>query len=90
MPNILYAGTEAYPKLTLLTMPPTGVCLVVAVLLTQDLTLILLTKKHKTKQKQELIYLKSKWRLIHCEEYMMCATASLIEKNICCVLLPAS
>ena len=34
-------------------IPPTGVCLVVAVGLTQDLTLILSTKKHHTKQNKE-------------------------------------
>ena len=33
--------------------PLTGVCLVVAVGLTQDLTLILLTKKHQTKQNKK-------------------------------------
>ena len=34
-------------------IPTTGVCLVVAVGLTQDLTLILSTKKHQTKQNKE-------------------------------------
>ena len=49
MPNILHPGTEACPKPTLLTIiiAPAGVCLVMAVLLTQDLTLILLTKNTK-------------------------------------------
>ena len=67
--------------------PLTGVCLVVAVGLTQDLTLILSTKKHQTKQtnkqkktKQEFIYCKSKWRGIHGEEDMLCLTTSLITK----------
>ena len=87
----------------------TGVCLVVAVGLTQDLKLILSTKKHQTKQNktkktkptQEFIYCKRKWRRIHCEEYMLCVTASnnILENaichgeammKICCVLLPAS
>ena len=67
--------------------PLTGVCLVVAVGLTQDLTLILSTKNtkqnktNKQKQpKQEFIYCKSKWRGIHGEEDMLCLTASLITK----------
>ena len=81
--------------------PLTGVCLVVAVGLTQDLALILSTKKHQTKQKQkqkqnknakkpqEFIYCKRGG--IHCEEYRLCATASnnilenAIGKKICCV-----
>ena len=33
--------------------PPTGVCLVVSGGLTQDLTLILSTKKHQTKQNKQ-------------------------------------
>ena len=36
-----------------LKIPTTGVCLVMAVGLTQDLTLILSTKKHQTKEKQQ-------------------------------------
>ena len=67
-----------------------GVCLVVAVGLTQDLTLVLLSEKKKEEKKkkkkkkkkttkntkQEFIYSKSEWRGIHWEEYMLCATAS--------------
>ena len=62
--------------------PPTGVCLVVAGGLTQDLTLILSTKKHQTKQNKEkktqarIHLLQKKWRGIHCDEYMLCITAS--------------
>ena len=93
-------------------------CLVVEVGLTQDLTLILSTKKHQTKQKTKKNPTKkpnnknsstAKWRGIHCEEYrlcatasnnilesaiqeenMLCVTASLIVKKICCALLPTS
>ena len=60
----------------------TGVCLVVAGGLMQDLTLILSTKKHQTKQNKEkktqarIHLLQKKWRGIHCEEYMLCVTAS--------------
>ena len=49
--------------------------------LTQDLTLILSTKKHQTKQNKEkktqarIHLLQKKWRGIHCEEYMLCVTA---------------
>ena len=62
--------------------PPTGVCLVVAGGLTQDLTLILSTKnteQNKTKKrkpKQESIYYKR-------------SGEGFIVKNICCALLPA-
>ena len=60
--------------------PPTGVCLVVAGGLTQDLTLILSTKntkQNKEKKTQARIHLlQKKWRGIHCEEYMLCVTAS--------------
>ena len=55
-------------------MPPTGVCLVVAGGLTQDLTLILSTKKHR-KTQARIHLLQKKWRGIHCEEYMLCVTA---------------
>ena len=50
--------------------------------LTQDLTLILPTKKHQTKQNRgnktqaRIHLLRKKWRGIHCEEYMLCVTAS--------------
>ena len=51
--------------------------------LTQDLTLILSTKKHQTKQNKEnktlarINLLQKKWRGIHREEYiMLCITAS--------------
>ena len=53
-----------------------------AVGLTQDLTLILSTKKHQTEQNKEnktqarIHLLLKKWRGIHCEEYMLCVTAS--------------
>ena len=53
-----------------------------AVGLTQDLTLILSTKKHQTNQNKEnktqarIHLLQKKWRGIHCEEYMLCVTAS--------------
>ena len=63
------------------TNSPTGVCLVVAGGLTQDLTLILSTKKHQNKQNKEnktqarIHLLQKKWRGI-CEEYMLCVTAS--------------
>ena len=64
-------------------MPPTGVCLVVAGGLTQDLALILSTKKHQNKQNKQrnktqarIHLLQKKWRGIHCEEYMLCVTAS--------------
>ena len=63
-------------------LPPTGVCLVVAGVLMQDLTLILSTKnteQNKTKKrkpKQESHLLQKKWRGIHREEYMLCVTAS--------------
>ena len=62
---------------------PTGVCLVVAGGLTQDLTLILSTKnteQNKTKKrkpKQESIYYKR-------------SGEGFIVKNICCALLPAT
>ena len=62
--------------------PPTGVCLVIAGGFTQDLILILSTKKHQTKQNKEkktqarIHLLKRKWRGVHCEEYMQCVTAS--------------
>ena len=62
--------------------PLTGVCLVVAVGFMQDLTLILSTKKHQTKQNKEnktqatIHLLQKKWRGVHCEEYMLCVTAS--------------
>ena len=46
----------------------------------QDLTLILSTKnteQNKTKKTQARIHLlQKKWRGIHCEEYMLCVTAS--------------
>ena len=47
----------------------------------QDLTLILSTKKHQIKQNEEktqarIHLLQKKWRGIHCEEYMLCVTAS--------------
>ena len=55
--------------------------LVVAVGFSQDLILILSTEKHQRMQnkqtnKQELIYYKTKRRRNHCEEYMLCVTAS--------------
>ena len=60
-----------------------GVCLVVAVGLTQDLTLILSTKNTKqnktnkeNKTQARIHLLQKKWRGIHCEEYMLCVTAS--------------
>ena len=62
---------------------PTGLCLVVAGGLTQDLTLILSTKnteQNKTKKrkpKQESIYYKR-------------SGEGFIVKNICCALLPAT
>ena len=65
----------------LILNPPTGVCLVVAGGLTQDLTLILSTKnteQNKTKKrkpKQESIYYKT-------------SGEGFIVKNICCALLP--
>ena len=104
----------------------TGVCLAVAVGLTQDLTLILSPKKHQQNKEnltqarihllQKKIARDSLWRIYvvcycqqqhpwkcqlwrryavcyyqpHCEEDMLCVTASLIAKKICCVLLPAS
>ena len=48
--------------------PPAGVCFIMAVGLTQDLTFILLTKTHQRKQnnqteKQEFIYHKSKTKV---------------------------
>ena len=56
--------------------------------LTQDLTLILSTKKHQTKQNKEkktqarIHILQKKWRGIHCEEYMLCvATSNNILEN---------
>ena len=67
----------------ILSNPPTGVCLVVAGGLTQDLTLILSTKnteQNKTKKrkpKQESIYYKR-------------SGEGFIVKNICCALLPAT
>ena len=63
-------------------VPPTVVCLVVAGGLTQDLTLILSTKtteQNKTREKKtqaRIHLLQKKWRGIHCEEYMLCVTAS--------------
>ena len=85
---------------------PTGVCLVVAVGLTQDLTLILSTKKHRTKQKKKVQKLRknnknSSTANVSGEErdslWRICATASnnilesaIWEEDICCVLLPAS
>ena len=62
---------------------PTGICLVVAGGLTQDLTLTLLlstknTEQNKTKKrkpKARIHLLQNKWRGIHCEEYMLCITA---------------
>ena len=76
----------------------TGVCLVVAVVLMQDLTLILSTKntkqnktnKQTNKTQTRIHLLQSKWRGIHCEEYILCVTASHVAKKICGVLLPAS
>ena len=65
-----------------LSIPPTGVFLVVAMVLTQDLTLILSTEKHQTKENKEkkmqarVHLLQKKWRGIDCEEYMLCVTAS--------------
>ena len=62
---------------------PTGVCLVVAGRLTQDLTLILSTKNteqnktKKRKSKQESIYYKR-------------SGEGFIVKNICCAILPAT
>ena len=62
---------------------PTGVCLVVAGGLTQDLTLILSTKNteqnktEKRKPKQESIYYTR-------------SGEGFIVKNICCALLPAT
>ena len=67
---------------TCVPSPTTGVCLVVAVGLTQDLTLILSTKKHLRKQtnqnyeKTRIHLLQTKRRGIHCEEYRLYATAS--------------
>ena len=84
---------------------PTGVRLVMAGGLRQDLTFILSTENTK----QKFIYCRRQWRGTHCEEYMLCVTdtnnilenaicdegmlcitASFIVKKICCVLLPAS
>ena len=62
---------------------PTGVCLVVAVGLTQDLTLILLTKKKNTKQNKTNKNNKNSYTAKVSGE-------GFIVKNICCVLLPAS
>ena len=51
--------------------------------------LVNLKTPNKTKQtnKQEFIYCKSKWRGIHCDQYMLCitVTASFMVKKICCV-----
>ena len=50
--------------------------------LAQDLTLILSTEKHQTKQNKEkktqarIHLLQKKWRGSHCEEYMLCVTAT--------------
>ena len=57
----------------------TGVCLVVAVGLTQDLKLILSTKKHQRKQNPS----KNSSTIKESGE-------EFIVKNICCVLLPAT
>ena len=55
--------------------------LVMAGGLTQDLTLILSTtntEQNKTKKKKQarIYLLQKKWKGIHCEEYMLCVTAS--------------
>ena len=50
-----------------------------AVGLTQDLTLMLSNIKHQMKKKKSSTA--KKVSIFHCEEYMLCVTASLIVKN---------